>query len=241
MRWGLGGFAASAAIALLGAALWHGWVVVPDRWNPWAPLWPLEAPNGLTPYKLARLADDPAGCMAALRASRLAADPVPDRPVVNGCGWTAAVRVSALPARLGPPIVLTCPAALSLALWERHTVQRLALEHIGAPLAGLEHYGSFACRDIGGSAGRGGHEGGGRRSEHATANALDVAGFSFADGTVVSVARDWSRGDDDRRGRFLRALHAESCRLWQVVLGPDYNAAHRDHYHLDRGRFRACR
>jgi hypothetical protein len=25
------------------------------------------------------------------------------------------------------------------------------------------------------------------------------------------------------------------------VLGPEYNAAHRDHFHLDRGSFRFCR
>ncbi|WP_209882372.1 extensin family protein, partial [Azospirillum soli] len=27
----------------------------------------------------------------------------------------------------------------------------------------------------------------------------------------------------------------------QSALSPDYNAAHRDHFHLDMGRFRTCR
>ena len=29
-------------------------------------------------------------------------------------------------------------------------------------------------------------------------------------------------------------------RWFDAVLSPDYNAAHRDHLHLDRGRYRAC-
>ena len=53
---------------------------------------------------------------------------LPDRPLVSGCGWRGAVRVSALPARIGMPLVLTCPAAVSLAMWERHTVQPAAVE-----------------------------------------------------------------------------------------------------------------
>jgi len=39
------------------------------------------------------------------------------------------------------------------------------------------------------------------------------------------------------RGRFLRAIYR---RLWSEggvtrVLGPEWDAAHRDHFHLDRG------
>jgi len=32
-----------------------------------------------------------------------------------------------------------------------------------------------------------------------------------------------------------------ACRFFDVVLGPDYNDAHRDHFHLDMGAYRACR
>ena len=40
---------------------------------------------------------------------------------------------------------------------------------------------------------------------------------------------------------FLREIRDGACDLFRVVLGPDYNAAHRDHFHLDMGAFRACR
>jgi hypothetical protein len=237
IRWGWAALVAWALPLGVGAAVWNGWLTLPDRWNPWAPLWPQEAPNLLTAYKLGRLADDPLACGAALRATTLVFTPLPDRPLAGGCGWRDAVRVSALPARVGPPLVLTCPAAVALSMWERHTVQPAALATFGERVVAFEHFGSYACRDIGG--GRG--EALERRSEHATANALDVAAFVLADGTTIGIARDWPRGAADARGRFVRDVRDGACRLWNVVLGPDYNAAHRDHLHLDRGAHRACR
>ena len=129
--------------------------------------------------------------------------------------------------------------AVSLAMWERHALQPAAEAMLDDRVVAVEHFGSYACRDIGGGAR--GQEGGEHRSEHATANALDVAAFVLADGRTVSVARDWQRPADDPRRRFLQAVHDGACGVWNVVLGPDYNAAHRDHFHLDLGRFRACR
>jgi hypothetical protein len=234
---GWGVLAAWALPALVVAAFCNGWLVISDRWNPWAPLWPQEPPNLLTAFKLQRLAHDPRACAGTLRATTLAATPVPDRALASGCGWHDAVRVTALPERVGTPFVLTCPAAVSLAIWERHSVQPAALATFGERVVAIEHFGSYACRDVGG----GRNEGTERRSEHATANALDVAGFVLANGSTVTVVSDWARGPDDARGRFLRAVHDGACAVWSVVLGPEYNAAHHDHFHLDRGALHACR
>jgi len=229
--------AAWASAVAIGAAFGRGWLELPDRWNPLAPLWPQEPPNVWTRWKLQRLAADPAACSAALKATTLAYAPLPDRPVAGGCGWNDAVRVEALPARLGAPVVLTCPAAVALAMWERHALQPSARSSLGTRVVGVTHFGSFACRDV---AGTGAAEGGGRRSAHATADAIDIAGFALADGSAVTVAGDWPRGHDDRRGRFLRGARDGACGLWSVVLGPDYNAAHRDHFHLDMSSWMAC-
>ena len=35
--------------------------------------------------------------------------------------------------------------------------------------------------------------------------------------------------------------HPDHLAAEHVVLGPDHNAAHRDHFHFDMGRYRACR
>lgn len=223
-------------------ALLQGAVVWPDRWNPWAPLHPLEAPNALTPWKLARLRDDAATCAAALDATAQVSTAVPDRPLVRGCGWSDAVRVSALPAALEPPVVLTCPAAVSLAMWMHHVVQPVALAEFGRRAVAVRDFGSYACRDIGGRVG-GGPAGGshGKRSEHASANAIDIAGFTLEGGGRVDVVSDWPRGTGDPKGRFLRRLRDGACDTWSVVLSPDFDAAHRDHLHLDLGANRACR
>ena len=239
LRIGWGVLVAWAVPALVVLAFALQWLELPDRWNPWAPLWPQDPPTALTPYKLARLGGDPQACARALAATSLSFAPVPDRPLANGCGWSNAVRVTALPARVGPPFVLSCPAAVSLAIWERHALQPAAEAILGERVVAMEHFGSYACRDIGGRT-RGG-EGGGHRSEHAVANALDVAAFLLADGRTVSVARDWQRPADDPSRRFLQAVHDGACGVWNVVLGPDYDATHRDHLHLDSGRSRACR
>ena len=73
----------------------------------------------------------------------------------------------------------------------------------------------------------------------AEADALDVAGFVLSDGRRVRVLSGW-RGDA-RDAAFLRDVHAGACRVFDAVLGPDYNAAHHDHFHLDRGSLKVCR
>jgi len=77
------------------------------------------------------------------------------------------------------------------------------------------------------------------RSRHATAEAFDVAGFVLADGRRIRVLGDWSA--DTSSAKFLRDVRDGACRFFDGVLSPDYNAAHRDHLHLDRGRYRYCR
>ncbi|MCE3544180.1 extensin family protein, partial [Escherichia coli] len=88
-----------------------------------------------------------------------------------------------------------------------------------------EHLGSYACRRLYGRAA-------GNWSEHARANAIDIAGFRLANGTRITVARDW-RGQS-AKAAFLRDVRDGACRVYATVLSPDYNVAHRDHLHLDQ-------
>lgn len=77
------------------------------------------------------------------------------------------------------------------------------------------------------------------RSRHATAEALDVAGFVLADGRRVRVPGDWN--EDSAEARFLHDVRDGACRFFDGVLSPDHNAASGDHLHLDRGTYRYCR
>lgn len=227
--------AASGLVAVLLLLPWPidgGWQL-PARWNPWAPLDVSEPPSLLTGYKLARAAADGDRCLDALVSGGWAAEPVPATRTEPGCGLDGAVRTTPRDAEaraLLPPVVLSCPAALSLSMWLRHVVAPATERHYGGRLARIEHLGTYACRDIEGRAGR--------RSEHASAGAIDISAFVLAGGRKVAVARGWQGGAD---GAFLREVHEGACRFFRGVLGPDYNRAHADHFHLDRGPYRICR
>lgn len=205
---------------------------LPDRHNPWAPLVIDETPGWLTRHKLSRLDDEPEQCQAVLATAEMRYEPLTDRATGPSCGFSNAVRVSRTQVQIGAPFSLTCRAAVSLALWEQHVLLPEAQRVLGSPVERLEHYGSYACRNVYGR-----EEG--RRSQHATANALDIAGFVLADGRRISVVRDWP-GDDAEAG-FLRAVHQGACRFFNGVMGPEYNLAHADHLHFDRGPYRICR
>ena len=217
-----------AGLLLMGAII--RWAPPEDL--PWTPL-RLDQPVGLaTGFKFAMAAADPARCRAVLTEGRVRFVEEPER-VSGACSTRNAVRLQSPAAPLSPAApVMTCPEALAYAFWTRHAVQPAARAELGEPIARVEHYGTFACRNLYGRAT-------GMKSQHALANALDVAAFRTASGRRVSVLHDF--GDAGPEGRFLRRVRDDACPWFSAVLSPDYNAAHRDHLHLDRGRFRACR
>lgn len=211
---------------------------------PWAPL-DLGDPVGLfTGRKLTALGRDFAQCRALLDRAGIDYQALPARTDGPNCGYDDGVRTSPrgpLAIRYAPPVGATCAVAAALAVWEWRVVQPAAERRFGARVAAIDNYGTYSCRRIGGGRGA---EAGGNWSEHAGANAVDVAGFRLADGRRVTVARDWNGSADE--AAFLRDVRDGACDLFATVLSPDYNAAHRDHLHLDqadRGQagWRACR
>ncbi|MDM0046588.1 extensin family protein [Variovorax dokdonensis] len=235
------------ALLALGWAVHAGWVVVPPRFNPWARLDISEPPNWLTRIKLGRAQREPAQCLALIGEAGMRFEPVPDRVTGEGCALENAVRLQGTNgAPLNAPVLLSCRVALPLALWERHVLQPAALQHLGTRITRIDHLGGYACRNV--VTGRAPSEGGGRRSRHATADALDLAAFSRADrGRAVSLRRDWAEAPQGPsqastpEAEFLRAIHQGACGLFEGVLGPDYNAVHADHFHLEVGGWRSCR
>lgn len=219
-------------LAVASAVAWLGAPRLPDRWNPWAPIGLADPPNLLTGFKLQRLAGQPQLCRTILAGSDFRFTPVADRATGAGCGFHNAVRISGTRVAYGGSLVVTCPLAVGLALFERHALQPAARDVLGEEVVAVDQLGSYACRNVNNRAT-------GRRSQHATANALDLSGFRLADGTVVSVDRHWNSGD--ARADFLRRVHDGACGIFTVVLGPDYNAAHQNHLHVDLGGFEVCR
>ncbi|RYJ61766.1 extensin family protein [Pseudomonas songnenensis] len=205
-------------------------IEIPPRWNPWAPLDIREPPNLLTPLKLRRLQQDRTLCEQALGTAPLRYVVVPDSTPEPGCPVENSVRVQGSDVRFNGPFLATCPLAAAYAMFELHGLQPAAQAVFGQPVVRIDHFGSFACRNIARS---------NRRSQHASANALDMAGFHLKDGTRITLARDW-QGDGDK-ARFLRQVRDAACKAFNVTLGPEYNAAHHDHFHVDMGGFGMCR
>ncbi|MGC6373746.1 extensin family protein [Pseudomonas sp. K2I15] len=212
--------------------VWRGWVPLPDEWNPWAPLDVRASPNLLTRFKLGRLQDDPVLCDQVLKTSGLRVSHQADSPVDAACPLRNTLRVQRADVGLSSSFLASCPLAVAFALFERHSLQPAAQAVFGQAVTRVDHLGSFACRNIYNRAD-------GRLSQHASANALDIAGFRLADGRSINVLKDWP--GEGEGARFLRQVRDGACKDFNVVLSPDYNAAHRNHFHVDMGRWWVCR
>ena len=230
------------ALAVLLAVGFALWAVARGRPQdlPWTAL-DLAEPVGLfTGRKLTALAEDFPKCRALLEQAGVRYTALP-RVARGQCGYIDGVRLrdaGALRLSFRPPVLgVSCPVAAALAMWEWNVLQPAARTHLNSRVTGLIHFGSYSCRRMYGRSS-------GDFSEHATADAIDVAGFRLADGREVRVVADWQ--GDAAEAAFLRAVRDGACDLFATVLSPDYNAAHRDHLHLDQAErgatgWRACR
>lgn len=218
-----------------------GYAVVRQRPEdlPWTAI-DLNQPIGLfTGRKLAALTGERAQCLALLQRAGVAYSAM-DSGGAGQCVYDDAVRLKAergavalSPAAVAP----SCPVVAALKLWEWQVVQPAAQRIYRQPVVSLRHFGSYSCRRIYGRSA-------GDYSEHATADAIDISAFVLADGRQVSVLNDWDGKAQD--AEFLRVVRDGACDLFSTVLSPDYNKAHRDHFHLDQAErgaigWRACR
>jgi len=150
----------------------------------------------------------------------------------EGCGWDSATK---LKSSHGVSISkrgseMRCPMTLAAHIWLGE-LNALAVKTLGSSLKAVTHAGTYNCR-------RQNHNPNSSWSQHAYANAWDVLGFQLKDGSQISVLKDW--GKNNAKGNFLRKANTAACQIFGVVLGPDYNAAHRDHFHLDLGFGDVC-
>jgi hypothetical protein len=156
----------------------------------------------------------------------------PLAPIEDGtCGERSPLSVTGVLANgrmvaLSSPATLNCAMASALPRWVE-TVDAYVAAREDARIASLDVGTSYFCRPRN-------NVDGADVSEHGFANALDVIGFTLEDGRKVGVEADWVPSQL-WQGRLLRFAHGAACAGFTTVLGPQANALHEDHFHLDLG------
>jgi hypothetical protein len=114
----------------------------------------------------------------------------------------------------------SCPLALSL--------EKMAKLLSEKGVSDVIHWGTYNCRVISGT-----H----KLSQHGLANAIDIRGLVTASGDYYEVLSDWEFADfpTTEAGSFLKWF-AETLYIdwiFNIILTPNHNSAHADHFHLD--------
>ena len=119
------------------------------------------------------------------------------------------------------PIFSACALALAL--------EKMALLLSANGVTDLLHWGVYNCRVVSGT---------NKLSQHGLAAAIDIRGLVFDDGVQITVLDDWEKDTDaplTDAGQYLKwfveTLFADG--VFNILLTPNYNAAHKDHFHLD--------
>ena len=150
----------------------------PPQHNPFVPLALSHKPGLASHFKVTQLERHPDACFSALDATGVLYTPLEGSPRGEACGKYAALTLDRSLTPYSATLSMTCWQTASLYIWERHVARPAATEIFGSPIARIETYGSFSCRNIAGT---------GRKSEHATANAVDISGFRLEDGRLINV------------------------------------------------------
>lgn len=227
-------FVFSLATILGSAAVFHPESPVPNGWRPHTALQISDQVTPLTGWKLRNAARDPQMCLEAIGQAVSFAPATLEATGDPNCGITTPITVSRVGAARLAPLLSDCGTILRLAMWEHHGLQPLALDTFGSAITEISHIGSYNCRRMRTSRGVSN-----RYSTHATAAAIDIAGFRLADGRRLSLMADWD--GEDTGAAFLRRVQRTSCDWFGLSLGPDYNALHADHFHLQSRGWGGCR
>ena len=182
--------------------------------RPERPIWRAQAENACFARKQVALSD--------------AIVPAPEIDGPGICGMTRPLKVSALDngsIAVDQTLTIDCPMIPALEAWLNAIVEPDAQTRFGQRVATVKVFGAYSCRGIDNMPGA-------RLSEHAFGNAVDVAGFTLADGREIDFVRDW-KTTDTQEAAFLHEVHAGACQYFTTVLGPGADVFHYNHIHLD--------
>ncbi|RFC62652.1 hypothetical protein DYI37_15600 [Fulvimarina endophytica] len=142
----------------------------------------------------------------------------------KSCGVPHPVRVTKIAkgVAMSPAATLNCDAAFRISRWVDQEVKPASRSNLGTHVTTLKNSSSYRCSRVAGSGGI---------SQHATGNALDVAGFVMANGQYIDVEKKGTFSGGEKG--FQDEIRRSACRWFGTVLGPGYDFLHRNHFHLD--------
>lgn len=147
---------------------------------------------------------------------------------VRGCGIPEAVKVTAVAGvRLSTPATIDCATAVALKNWVA-TGLKPAVGNEGGGVASLTVFGSYECRSVDSIRGA-------KLSLHAQGKAIDIGGYTLANGKSVLVASDWRRPGEDARE--MKASYHAACGIFGTTLSPDGDRFHQTHMHFDTAHY----
>jgi len=188
------------------------------------------APRAVVPPTPPPERSTPTACMDALSARGAGFDMAVVPVSRRGCALPDGVSLRQSVMAVEPAATLSCPFALAWVEFDDRVIQPAAIRHFGRPARTVRQIGAYSCRNRSG--------GSGRLSQHASGLAIDIAGFEIEGGPRVTVKEHWR--DPGPRGRFLREVARGACESFSVVLTPNHDVWHADHFHFDLGRHRLC-
>jgi hypothetical protein len=124
--------------------------------------------------------------------------------------------------------LMSCEGALSVA----DTVADVQANHAipgGPALTAMLHIGTYVCRVIGGTD---------VLSRHSFGDAIDIYGFEFGNGSIYTLVDDWQHDTANPSSVGGAFLYDSAYRwfddgFWEIILTPNFNAAHDNHFHVD--------
>jgi hypothetical protein len=147
---------------------------------------------------------------------------------VRGCGIPQAVKVTAVAGvRLSTPATIDCATAVALKTWVE-TGLKPAVGSEGGGVASLNVFGTYECRPVDGIRGA-------KLSLHAQGKAIDIGGYTLANGKTVLVASDWRKPGEDPRE--MKVAYHAACGIFGTTLGPDGDRFHQNHMHFDTAQY----
>ncbi len=200
---------------------------------------PQPAPSVSGSWPAEVIAAAQADCTRLLTGLDVTAKPLPPVGSADSCGAPAPVEVTAIAGvKLAPAATLSCPMVAALHHWVTDTLQPLAQSMLATRVTSIANASSYVCRSRN-------HIAGAKISEHARANALDMASFTYARADLPAGWAQWLGADGKPvAGSFIERVRLGACSDFTTVLGPGADEYHGDHFHLDvlarKNGYRIC-